>query len=172
MEGHKINPVRMFDLIRIEVVCNDGNNGMFLGKVTSIHFFDCILTTSIWDDDGEVGTKIEFGKNQMSIFKNVKSKRNITIPVFKQETFVGSWIADSVWISRQSLADILNFLNRHSKEEWNMEEGISEIFDKWKNNKKFSQSDFIEVKVPLAVNKKEDGLPPPDKSGGIRPTIL
>ena len=41
----------------------------------------------------------------------------------------------------------------------------SEIMDKWENNKKFSSSDFIEIKVPLAVNKKEDGLP-------LRPTIL
>ena len=29
-----------------------------------------------------------------------------------------------------------------------------------------------ELYVPLAVNKKEDGLPPTDKSVGIRPTIL
>jgi len=29
-----------------------------------------------------------------------------------------------------------------------------------------------ELHNPLAVNKKEDGLPPTDKSVGIRPTIL
>ena len=169
-----------FDLIPVDIGCNH-DNGVFSGRAYFFHFMECILSTSIFDDDigfvgtkielgenqlgenriviyknGFVGTKIELGENQIVIYKNLESKRNISVPVFKTYTCPATWTAETVLISRQSLADILNFLNRHSKEEWCMEEAWSEIFEKWENNKKFIASDFIEVKVPLAVNKKED----------------
>lgn len=140
-----MNPIEKFDLISVDIGCNN-NNGTFSGRVYSFHFMqECMLNTCMFDEDddiGFIGTKIELGKNQIVLYKNLKSKRNIKIPVFKVYTCPATWTAETILISRESLANILNFLNEHSKEGWCMEEAYSEIFEKWQDSKKFNAKDF------------------------------
>lgn len=125
---------KMMDIIAVDITCNDGRNGMFTGKFEGLHFDNCLLSPNTFDDDGFVCKKLRFEKNIMIL------DDKFILPFLERYTCPASWVGETILITRDSLAELLNYL-RKSKE-YDLEEGQEEIWNKWEHNEDYAAGDF------------------------------
>lgn len=131
-----MDPVlRQLQIIPVDICCNDGNNGMFLGECIALYFNECLLSTNTVKRDGTpIGVPVKF------IDKNIMKIGRVKVIYLKRQTSGASWACDTILMQKEALARILNHLMKRG--DWYFDEADTALFDKWERRDEIKVDDL------------------------------
>jgi hypothetical protein len=114
--------------VRIEVCCNDGDNGLFAGRALSIHLSDVLeLSASDWR-----------GPAFREFPDAVKISRR-RFPIVASKDWYGNWCWNAYWMDAPVAADLLAYV--HGQGTFGCEMGEERMFSRWQRPEPLSEHD-------------------------------
>ena len=122
-------------LSRIELCCNDGDNGAFTGFASAIHVGDLELISRRWHHASRPGPRLRIEADRFVLAGKAW-------PYERMKSYFGNWCWEAFWVEPDVCADFLIWL--HGRRLMSVEIAEHRVFNLWKSNQPLGSSrDFI-----------------------------
>ena len=122
---------------RIDVACNDSENGNFDGRAAALQVGDILELTS-HDMKGPV-FRVEADAIVLS------GKR---FPIIGSKDWFGNWVWNAYWLALPDAIALLTFVHRRGK--FSVDMGVDPMFDLWKKQGEWNDADLRQLTQALA----------------------
>jgi hypothetical protein len=119
-------PVKAPDDVRVDFACNDPDNGLFAGRVGSIHIYDQDPVIELESTGADRKIAIEPGGFRLAgrVFEH-----------HGHRTWIGNWAWDGLWMTVDEAARMLAWL--HRRQLFQLTTGESGLHQQWRERTPF-----------------------------------
>lgn len=122
--------------IRIDVACNDPDNGNFIGK---FH----MLQVTAGDDDMEFEGPLYQSDGITFSVKDGRARfGRIRVPILQSKDWVGNWCWNSVWVRWPDALKVINYLGKQTVQGWHMSCGPELLYDAFNARREITPAEW------------------------------